>query len=201
MQITEFKKIGNSSKYKIFVDNQFWAILYDETIVTHKLNKQEQYTQEFLRAVLADGEKKIALNGALKLLSVYSKTEKELVDYLKGKAYSAETINYTLQKLNEFKYLNDEAYAKNYVSLKKKTKGKKTIEYELKMKGISGDIINKVLEKQIKNQQEEILALAQKFIKNKDKDLKLKEKLFRNLAGKGFEYDEINFAINKVLRN
>lgn len=201
MQITEFKRIGRSSKYKIFINEQFWAILYDETIVKHKLNKEEKYTSEFLQTVLADGEKKLALNGALNLLSVYSKTEKELVDYLKNKKYATETIAYVMQKLNEFNYLNDEVYAKNFASTRKKTKGKKAIEYELKKKGISGEIINQVLEETIVNQQEEILLLAEKFIKNKGKDLKSKEKLFRHLAGKGFEFDEINWAINKVFEN
>ncbi|MDD3396953.1 MAG: regulatory protein RecX [Clostridia bacterium] len=200
MRITDFKKIGKSSKYKVFIDDEFWAILYDETIITYKLNKQEEYEQEFLNAVLMEGEKKLALNGALKLLSLFSKTEKELADYLKIKTYSEDTINYCLQKLKEFNYLNDEFYAKNFINAKKKTKGKKAIEYELKLKGVSDEIIKKTLSEMIENQQDDVLNLARKFIKNKDNDLKLKEKLFRHLASKGFDYDEINFAINEVLK-
>lgn len=200
MRITEFKKIGNSSRYKVFVDEQFWATLFDETIVNFQLNKNEDYSQEFLRKVLKEGEKKLALNGALNLLSMYSKTEKELIDYLKNKSYSNETISYVLEKLNESNFLNDEVYAKNYVNIKKKTKGKKAIEYELKLKGVSGEIIEEAL-KEIESQREEVLLLAKKFLKNKEKDLKIKEKLFRHLASKSFKFDEINFAINEVLKD
>ena len=200
MRITEFKRIGNSLKYKVFVDEQFWTILFDETIINFQLNKNENYSQEFLQEVLKQGEKKLALNNAFNLLSRYSKTEKELVNYLKNKKYSNETISYVLQKLNEFNFLNDETYAKNYVNIRKKTKGKKVIEYELKMKGVSAEIIEEAL-KEIENQQEEILILAKKFFKNKEKDLKIKEKLFRHLASKGFDFDEINFAINEVLKD
>ena len=200
MRITEFKKIGNSSRYKVFVDEQFWATLFDETIVNFQLNKNEDYSQEFLQKVLKEGEKKLALNGALNLLSMYSKTEKELIDYLKNKSYSNETISYVLEKLNESNFLNDEVYAKNYVNIKKKTKGKKAIEYELKLKGVSGEIIEEAL-KEIESQREEVLLLAKKFLKNKEKDLKIKEKLFRHLASKSFKFDEINFAINEVLKD
>lgn len=200
MRITEFKRIGNSLKYKVFVDEQFWTILFDETIINFQLNKNENYSQEFLQEVLKQGEKKLALNNAFNLLSRYLKTEKELVNYLKNKKYSNETISYVLEKSNEFNFLNDETYAKNYVNIRKKTKGKRVIEYELKMKGVSAEIIEEAL-KEIENQQEEILILAKKFFKNKEKDLKIKEKLFRHLASKGFDFDEINFAINEVLKD
>lgn len=199
MQITDFKRIGKSSKYKVFVDNEFWTILYDETIITFKLNKNEQYEPEFLEEVYKEGEKKVALYGALKLLSLFSKTEKELAEYLKNKNYREETIDFCLQKLKDLTYLNDEIYAQNYVMTKKDLKGKKAIEQELKIKGVSDEIIKNALSEIIENQQEEILILANKFVKNKDKDLKLKEKLYRHLASKGFDYDEIKFAINEVL--
>lgn len=199
MQITDFKRIGKSSKYKVFVDNEFWTILYDETIITFKLNKNEQYEPEFLEEVYKEGEKKVALYGALKLLSLFSKTEKELAEYLKNKNYREETIDFCLQKLKDLTYLNDEIYAQNYVMTKKDLKGKKAIEQELKIKGVRDEIIKNALSEIIENQQEEILILANKFVKNKDKDLKLKEKLYRHLASKGFDYDEIKFAINEVL--
>ncbi|MDD2227125.1 MAG: RecX family transcriptional regulator [Clostridia bacterium] len=219
MEITDLKKIGKSVKYKVFVDNLFWCILIDETIVKFNLKKGVNYDADFLNNAKAEGQKKLALNTAMKLVSLYSKTKKEIGDYLNKKSFSQEAVKYAIKKLQEYNYINDENYAKNYINMKKSVKGKKAIEFELKNKGINLDIIKKSIN-EMENQDEEIFKLAEKFLRNKkdksgniknqeveslnnakqqqNNEFILKGKLFNHLMGKGFEYDEIMRVINKI---
>ena len=78
-----------------------------------------------------------------------------------------------------------------------KSKGKKALAFELKLKGVAQETISDVLSK-ITSQEDVLLQLAEKYIKNKPLDFNLKQKLFRNLANKGFDFDEINQTISKI---
>lgn len=118
--------------------------------------------------------------------------------YLKDKGFLQNAIDFAVEKLKEYNYINDNNYAKNFIAIKQNSKGKKAIFFELKTKGVEENIIKKNLES-VENQDEILLALAQKFVKNKQNDEKLKEKLFRHLVAKGFGFEEINGVIKKVL--
>lgn len=148
---------------------------------------------------LNKGQKKIAFNMLISLLNKQPKTEKEAREYLQRKQFVDKAIDYAIEKMKEYNYINDERYVKFYIEVKRNNKGKKAIAYDLKMKGIDSVIISNNLEL-INNQKEAIYNLAQKFKKNKTNDIKLREKLFRSLANKGFDFDEINSVINEILK-
>lgn len=198
MHITEFKKIGKTNRYKIFVDSEFFAVLIDETIVKNELKINVEYDLDYLNKIVFEGQKKVALDSAISIISKFSKTEKEMRKYLKDKGFLKNAIDFAVEKLKEYKYIDDNNYAKNFIAIKQNLKGKKAIFFELKMKGVDENIIKKNLES-VENQDEILLALAQKFVKNKQNDEKLKEKLFRHLVAKGFGFEEINGVIKKVL--
>lgn len=198
MQITEFKKIGKTNRYKMFVDSEFFAVLIDETIVKNELKINVEYDLDYLNKIVFEGQKKVALDSAISIISKFSKTEKEMRKYLKDKGFLQNAIDFAVEKLKEYNYINDNNYAKNFIAIKQNSKGKKAIFFELKMKGVDENIIKKNLES-VENQDEILLALAQKFVKNKQNDEKLKEKLFRHLVAKGFGFEEINGVIKKVL--
>lgn len=199
MQITEFKKIGNSNRYKMFVDGDFFAILMDEDIVKYHLKLNTEYSASQLNEIATTAQNKVATDMALNLVSKFLKTEKQIKDYLKEKSFTQTAIDYAINKLKEYNYINDIQYAKNYVQSRQNSKGKRAIKFELKAKGIAEEIINRVLD-ETENSQEVIEKLALKFVKNKKNDEKIKEKLFRHLVSKGFEFDEIKSAIDKVIK-
>lgn len=201
MQITEIKRIGKTQRYRIFVDGSFFATVIDETIVKNNLRTGIDYDLDELNKIVFDAQKKVALDTAMNLLSKFSKTENELKKYLVDKGFLLDAIKYTIEKLKEYNYLNDENFAKNYINCKKNSKGKKAIFYELKMKGIDESIIRNNLDV-LENESGEVLErLANKFIKNKRQDEKIKEKLFRHLVSKGFDFEEVNQTIRKVLND
>lgn len=199
MKITELKKIGNTNRYKMFVDNKFFAIILDETIIENKLDLFTNYNEDKLNEIVLKGQKKVAFDISLSLLSKFSKTEKELKLYLKNKGLNEESINFAIDKLKEYNYINDDFYTKNYINNKKKSKSKKSIIFNLKLKGIDNTIIEKNIAL-IDNQKEIMQNIANKYLKNKKFDTKIKEKLFRHLLSKGFEYEDIKSICKDLIK-
>ncbi len=197
MQITEIKQVGKTNKYKIYVDDEFFATLLDEDIVKNHLKSGLETEEEKLRTICFEGQKRVALDGAMKLLGTYPKTEKELRRYLKEKGYTLDTIDYTCEKLKEYKFLDDSNFADMFIKANKGKKGKRLISFELKQKGVPEHIISLKLENL---EEEPCLPLALKFMKGKPKDEKTKQKLYRFLASKGFGSEGIFIALRQIFK-
>lgn len=79
---------------------------------------------------------------ALIYLSYRERSEMEVKDHLKGKDFSAEEIEETIQYLKEFNYLNEERYCEAFLRMgTAKGRGPLRLKQELRMKGISGEVI------------------------------------------------------------
>jgi len=112
-------------------------------------------------------------------------------------------VNEILVELITEGFLNEERYAKAFARGKVNIKGwgKKKIEIELKMRGISIPCITKALaEIDAENYTAKLEALAQKkwdSLKGERSSLR-KQKLINYLLGKGYAYAEIDEAIAKI---
>jgi regulatory protein len=150
---------------------------------------------------------------AIRYLSFRSRSEKEMRDYLKRKTENlkpkidediAERI---VQSLKGDKFLNDEEFAKMWIRERTliKPKAVRVIKIELKQKGISDEIIDFVMtndEGLMINDLESAMKLAEKKLRtihDQSDKFKVKEKLGRYLASKGFDWDTIKAAIDQSL--
>ncbi|MBP3389574.1 MAG: RecX family transcriptional regulator [Clostridia bacterium] len=199
MTITEIKRKSHSKNiYQIYIDNKFWAEMLDETVVKFDLKTGKVLDEKTMEEILTFSKPPLAMHLCLNLLDRSSKTKKEILEYLLVKGISSEVADNVAKKLEDYGYIDDQKYAENFV-LYKKNKGKKALRFELKMKGVDEEIINGVLEK-IESQKDVIFTLAQKFLNNKKPAPDLKQKLFRHLASKGFEFEEINLVITEIFK-
>ena len=123
------------------------------------------------------------------------KTQKQIRDYLRKKEYSDDTIEFVMSKLVEYNYIDDKKYAQAYVLTYGKKYGKLKLISQLKIKGVSEEIIECVLED---NKVDSIESVASKYLKNKVMSYEVSQKLFRFLYSRGYEFDEINSYINKL---
>ena len=71
-------------------------------------------TEKLTEAVF-DSEKSVCFDKALNYLSRGMKTCKQMREYLTGKGYAAEIVTYVIDKLVDYKYVNDDYYAQMYV--------------------------------------------------------------------------------------
>lgn len=141
-----------------------------------------------------------AFNRALKYLSLRARSKKEIEEYLTKKKFEQGAISQAVEKLIELKFLNDEVYAESFTRTRQEYKGKSKyfIKYELQQKGLSQDIIEKVL-----GSSQEDLQTARDFIARKKRiyvslDKKeFKEKIMRLLTTRGFSFDIIKKALEE----
>lgn len=182
-------------RVNIHIDGEFFCAMQNIVCVKHGLKENVVTTKERLIELTLESDKEKALNKVAKLLGQGVKTEKQIETYLKTKGYDSIITKFVMEKLKEYNYINDEHYAKLYVNTYGKKYGKRKLEFELKQKGVSEHTVKAVLS-EFKSDNEVLLTLAKKYLKNKPITMENLQKLAQNLGSKGFNWDEINATIS-----
>ena len=198
MQIITELKIQSKDKNRVnlYLNNKFYCGLDTETVVKHQLKVGTIIDEQKLANIQAESEKQQALTKVLKLISTRYKTQKEVENYLYEKGYLPQVIYYVVEKLNEYHYIDDERYAESFIASHKNF-GKLKLKQQLLQKGISQTIIDERLDSEDFDQTQEIVRLAEKYMKNKEDSKENYIKLFKHLMSKGFEYEAIKDALKK----
>ncbi|EEI87366.1 regulatory protein RecX [Anaerococcus lactolyticus ATCC 51172] len=151
------------------------------------------------KKILANDEFNRAKNFALNKISFSQKSTYEIRQKLKDQKFSADVIEKIISYLDSYGFLDDEAYVKAYIRDKDEisswSRGK--IKYMLRQKHIDENLIEDNL-CLISDEREAEKAgfFADKKVKN-DYSYENRAKVFRHLAGKGFDIDIINQVLNE----
>jgi regulatory protein len=134
-----------------------------------------------------------AIERALFYLGRFSRTRKQVADYLKRKEFTSDQIQDALAYLVEHRYLNDEAFAEAFIQEKIRHKdGPMKIRQMLYLKGVPTEITTRILNEvyPVELQQENAEALLRQKLRSTQIASKLgwseREKLFRFVASRGF---------------
>ncbi len=84
-----------------------------------------------------------AMDLAVTYLSYKSRTSSEMIEYLKKKNVAAEIIADVLQKLGEYRYIDDAVYLRNYLESNRHLTcyGSRRLIQDLKKRGIGDDLL------------------------------------------------------------
>ena len=196
--ITQIKVQNNDkNRVNLYLDNKFFCGLELETAVKNGLKIGTIIAEEKLAQIQLESEKQTAYTKALKLISIRYKTQKEIERYLYEKGYLAQVVFYVISKLNEYHYIDDKRFAESFVATHKNIYGKLKLKQQLFSRGVAENIIDEMLEDEDFDQSNEILKLAEKYMKTKDDTKENYMKLFRYLMSKGFEYEKIKDTLKK----
>ena len=204
-QITDLSvQKRNKDRVNIELDGEYAFSLYLETAVKYGLKKGKDLSNEEIQTYKKEDGRKYAFEAALNYLSYKARTTKEMVDYLKKKEMDEESIGYAIEKLEEYKYLNDEQYAEDYVKYYQSNPryGAKMLEYRLIQKGISASIAKRVCETFREDEEGRVIIELIRKARKKYAGLepiKQRDKIYRLLISKGFDYDKIKSIWRKVL--
>ena len=198
--ITEIQKIGKGARYRLYLDGNFYGIFEAEILARHSLKSGESYDDEFFENLKIENGDYACFDRGLSILEKGAKSEKMLRDYLKEKGYPKECIQRACDKLKSYGYIDDEAFCENFISIYKDVKSKRKMKMDLLVKGINENIIEEKLEELSEDDEsEKCLNFALKFMKNREKDIKNKQKMFNHLASKGFGYGDIANAWREIV--
>ena len=180
----------NKNKVNVYLDGSYFCALSLETVMKHNLKAGMMIEEKILEDMQFESEKSVAYEQALKLISTRYKTRKEMENYLQSKGYAITTIYYVLKKLGEYNFIDDERYAESFASHHIQKDGVVKIKQHLFQKGVSEEIIDRVLAA-YDDQTEQVKILLEKYMKNKEKTKESYQKACRYLYGKGFKMDDI----------
>ena len=205
--ITKITKQQKGERYNLYLDEEFFCGIAEDTLIRLNLKKGMQIDEDYLKTLEEEESKNKCFSYALYLLGRQNYFEKVLVDKLKAKEYSEEEITYTLEKLKYYNYLDDSRLAEAFVKDKKRfsKKGPRYIKEALRSKGVSYEEINQALEENysIEEAYENCLAIGRKkydYYERKTEDLyQLKGKLYAFLVQRGFTSEVIKRVIDELV--
>ena len=190
-------QIKDKKRCNIFIDGRFCCGLTLETTVKNRLKVGQTVSVEQLSQMQLESEKNTALDKALTHVSATRKTEKQLRDFLAKKGYLPTVIEYVLEKMRGYNFVNDGEYAEAYVDFSAAKKGTRLIKMELKSKGVAEEDIDAALNGVTEETQvQAALVILQKYMRFKTADRETLAKAFKYLLGKGFDYEVAKSALS-----
>ncbi|NLW41402.1 MAG: hypothetical protein GXY96_10860 [Tissierellia bacterium] len=198
MLITKIEPQQNHERVNVYIDGKFAFGLMEEIKYKFGLREGMEIDRDFIEEVLLEEESLKAKNVALRFLAYRKRSKKEILDKLKDKGFDQAIIENTLDYLEGYNLIDDYDYAVSFVNdrINLKKYGPHRIKFELARRGISQEIIEKVLTED--DEYPRALELAKKrlnYYRGDDRD-----KIYRKLSGylqrRGYSYQ----CISKVLK-
>ena len=133
---------------KIFVDGEFWAELDAQVAAEHGLFEGAALSDAGLAGARVAGEKPLAMNRALGILSHRARAKGELRERLLRAGYAGETVSEVLARLEEFGYLDDEEFARDLAraEARKKKYGPRRILGDLRRARVDEEVAREAIE-------------------------------------------------------
>ena len=189
-------QVKDKTRCNVYIDGRFCCGLTLEATMKYRLKVGQIVTEARLAEIQLESEKNTVFDKALTHLSATRKTEKQVRTFLGGKGYLPAVVDYAVEKLRSYNFLNDGEYAEAYVESVAKRKGGRLIRMELRGRGVSDAEIDAALD--TLDEETEIEAakqILQKYMRGKAADVPTLQKAYRYLMGKGFDYDVAKAAL------
>lgn len=150
-------------------------------------------------------EYKKATEKAMNLLLRQDRTKKELEDRLYRAGFSEKAIQYALEYVMSFGYIDDRRFASTYIAFHKGNRSRKELRYRLLEKGVPKEIIGEVLfEYEETDEQKALKNMLRKRLKGKllsGMERTEKEKVIAYLGRKGYPLPQIRNAMREWEEN
>jgi regulatory protein len=195
----------NSSRYSLFVDNQFLIGVSDSTLTKLNLKKGVEITPFLLDQIARQEDQWAAREYMFRILSRRDHSRKELKDKAYKKGYSGGFIEEILDEFEQKEYIDDRKFAKKYAADKFEFNdwGPYKIRTQLFKKGISKSVVEQVVQDTFGNEaiKESMILLITKKKRRyqREPEDKRRKKVFDFLMRKGYDTENILKHMDKLL--
>lgn len=195
----------NTDRVSVFIDETFAFGVHQDVVVKHGLRTGQALNVEEQRAIIAEEELVRAKQRAFDYLAYKPRTEAEVRRKLRRQDHPEATIDQVIERMYELGYLDDEAYARDYVHNRFSNKGygPVRIQMELKDRGVDRHIAEAAVQDLFETA-DPLDAAREKAEKRwprlarEDDPRKRKDKLYRYLKRRGYTYDTIRQVIDEM---
>lgn len=212
--VTDIKQaIKNQNRVNIFINGKYHFSLDVFQLSDLNVKIGQVFNKDEISNLEQQSEFGKLYSLALNYCLMRPHSEKEIRDYLRkktltkklrnrktGEIYekkgvSSLSVDQTITRLKQKKYIDDERFARFWVENRNQRKGisVRKLKAELSQKGVSVNIQEKIFAENLRSDADEI----KKIIEKKSRKYPDKQKLISYLARQGFSFDEIKKALNK----
>lgn len=193
----------DKKKYKITVEGGETFTLYRGELRRFQIESGAVLKEETLQQIYDEVLKKRVKERSLYLLKSMDRTEYEIAVKLRQGFYPQELIDYALDFLKKYGYVDDKRYIENYIHANSGRKSRRIIIQKLQQKGLSKELIESVqadMEEETSEHDETsmIYSLLEKKHYNPDCDYKEKNRIISFLLRRGFEMEDILSCMKKL---
>ncbi len=189
------KRLG---RYSVYVDGSYSFALSANDLLALRLYSGQEMTEQELDKVRQSAGGSRAYDQALMFINLRRRSEKEIVDYLRGKGeYGEEVVSSIIERLKSNGLINDAEFAYAWVSDRNllKPRSQAMLRQELRQKGVSLDVIEQVLRQQgAEFELENVIKVAQKKLTR----FPDQPKLIAYLMRQGFSYQVVKQALEQI---
>ncbi|MBN2356226.1 RecX family transcriptional regulator [candidate division KSB1 bacterium] len=188
----------NTQRVSVFLDGEFAFGIHQDVLLQSGIARGDELSEQKIGEILALEEHKRAKEKALRLLSVRSRSIKEMRDRLRTAKFSADVVDGTIAYLQRLALLDDTSFAQSFARNRTQTRpeGAFLLRQELRHKGLSDHDVEKGIDAAFQEQSER--QIAYELAAKKKKTLaylaeeKAKKRLNDFLLRRGFDWDIVN---------
>lgn len=185
---------------QLFLDGEAAVKVDAETFLRSGLKPGDELTDEELHQLILASDARRANEKALYLLEHRDHSKKELAEKIARTAASREAAQNAADRMEELGLIDDEAYARRRAKelFERKRYGAMRVRQELRMKGISGELIDELVEEYSGGLAgENIAAILDRKYQGWQQDEKIRRRAFAALQRMGYSYDEIREGMRR----
>ena len=186
----------SKTRYNIMTEEGFLLSLSDESIVRHSLKTGKEITEEFLAELRQEDTLKYAKELSLKYVTYAPRSRQQLIKHLEQRSIDPESIRGACAFMEEYGYIDDERYARQYAE----TYLKKYSPYVVKQRLINEGVDAAIAEAAVADHEtaDTLQTMYEKLVKKYQNEdpLKRKKKICDALARRGYRWSEISFLFH-----
>lgn len=195
----------NPNRVSLFVEGAFAFGVYQDLVLEFGLQVGKTLSVAEQARILEADQVFIAKAKALHYLGYRARTEHEVRQKLRRSGFGEEVVERVVERLHSLEYLDDDAYARDYVRARFSNKGygPRRIRSELVRRGVGRRLIDTALEEVFRSADTHAAAREQAEkrwprLAGEADPYKRRKKLSSFLLRRGFSYDTIARVVEEL---
>jgi regulatory protein len=197
--ITELKfQQRNKERVNIYLDGEYAFGL--NAVEAARLHKGQVLSEAEIAELKDQDERNRAFDRAVKFLSYRPRSRVEVERYLRGKSIDKAVRDDVIGRLEQAKYLDDEAFARFWLENRERfrPRGARALRYELRQKGVGDEIISQVLS-DLDDEASAWRAVEGRLSRwSSLPGEEFRQKVVGYLSRRGFDYSTITLTLEKA---
>lgn len=191
------------SRLNIFVDGELAFVLDVSILSERRIDVGQHLSEGEAHDLVLAEEIRTATEAAVRLVAHRSRSEFELRGRLARKGYSPESVNAAIGKMREWKYVDDQEFARQWVASREshRPRSSRLMKRELTSKGVDTDTAERIVDEAHIDDYAIALDLARRWLPRVEKQDMVTRR--RRLAGylqrRGFGWEVVRKVLDETL--